>query len=105
MSPLYDRIREATALLQSRWSGTPRVGIILGTGLGDLADEIEGATSFDYADIPHFPTSTVTSHAGKLHCGTFGGQSAMVMQGRFHFYEGYSMQQITFPVRVMAAMG
>jgi len=105
MSLLYDQIQEAVAAIRSRWSGTPHVGIILGTGLGDLADEIENATSVDYADIPHFPVSTVTSHAGKLHCGTFGGRPVMVMQGRFHYYEGYSMQQITFPVRVMKAMG
>ena len=92
-------------LLQSRWNGKPRVGIILGTGLGGLAEEIQNALKIPYDEIPHFPISTVETHAGRLVCGTLAGESVMAMEGRFHFYEGYTLKQITFPVRVMRAMG
>ena len=102
---LFDHIQEAKRAIQSRWAGVPRVGIILGTGLGGLAEEIENAVRIPYQEIPHFPVSTVESHAGRLVCGTLGGKSVIAMEGRFHFYEGYSLQQITFPVRVMKAMG
>ncbi len=84
---------------------TPTVGIILGTGLGALAKEIKAEAVIDYAEIPHFPLSTVESHQGKLIFGTLGGKNVVAMQGRFHYYEGYSMQQITFPVRVMKYLG
>ena len=83
----------------------PAIGIILGTGLGALADEIKKKTVIDYGDIPHFPLSTVESHHGKLILGTLGGKNVVAMQGRFHFYEGYSMEQITLPVRVMKFLG
>ena len=102
---LFDQIHEAKEVVQSRWSGKPKVGIILGTGLGGLAEEIADSVKIPYQDIPYFPHSTVESHAGRLVCGTLGGKSVMAMEGRFHFYEGYSLQQITFPVRVMKAMG
>jgi purine-nucleoside phosphorylase len=102
---LYDQIQEAKAALQARWRGAPRVGIILGTGLGGLAEDIKADVSIPYEEIPHFPRATVKSHAGRLVCGTLAGKAVMVMEGRFHFYEGYSLQQITFPVRVMKAMG
>lgn len=102
---LYDQIQEAKQLLQSRWQGQPKVGIVLGTGLGGLAEEIANAVKIPYGDIPHFPTSTVESHAGRLVCGELAGKSVMAMEGRFHFYEGYTLKQITFPVRVMKAMG
>ena len=102
---LFDQILEATNLLQSRWKSKPRVGIILGTGLGGLAEEIGEAVKTPYHEIPHFPTSTVESHAGRLVCGTLAGKAVMAMEGRFHFYEGYTLKQITFPVRVMKAMG
>lgn len=102
---LYDQIQEAKKLLQSRWNGQPTVGIILGTGLGGLADEIQNAVKVPYQDIPHFPVATVESHAGRLVCGTLAGKAVMAMEGRFHFYEGYTLKQITFPVRVMKAMG
>ena len=102
---LYDQIQEATKLLQSRWAGKPTVGIILGTGLGGLAEDIQDAVKIPYQDIPHFPASTVESHAGRLVCGNLGGKPVMAMEGRFHFYEGYTLKQITFPVRVMKAMG
>lgn len=83
----------------------PQVGIILGTGLGRLAEAIDRIATIDYADIPGFPLSTVESHSGRLILGTLGGKPVVVMQGRFHFYEGYSMKQITFPVRVMRELG
>ena len=102
---LFDQIQEATHVVQSRWSKSPRVGIILGTGLGGLAEDIEGAAKIPYHEIPHFPLSTVESHAGRLVCGTLGGTNVLAMEGRFHFYEGYTLKQITFPVRVMKAMG
>ena len=102
---LYDQIQDATKALQARWTGTPKVGIILGTGLGGLAEEIQDAVKIPYPDVPHFPHSTVESHAGRLVCGNLAGKSVMAMEGRFHFYEGYTLQQITFPVRVMKAMG
>jgi purine-nucleoside phosphorylase len=102
---LYDQIQEAKRLIQSRWNGVPKVGIILGTGLGGLAEEIQNAVKVAYQEIPHFPTATVESHAGRLVCGNLGGKAVMAMEGRFHFYEGYTLKQITFPVRVMKAMG
>ena len=102
---LYDQIQEAKAVIQSHWAGVPNVGIILGTGLGGLADEVEDAIKIPYEEIPHFPASTVETHAGRLVCGALGGKPVMAMEGRFHFYEGYSLKQITFPVRVMKAMG
>jgi purine-nucleoside phosphorylase len=102
---LYDDIQAAKTHIQSAWSGKPRFGIILGTGLGGLAEEITAEATFQYKDIPHFPVSTAPSHANRLVCGKLAGKTVMVMEGRFHFYEGYSLQQITFPVRVMKAMG
>jgi purine-nucleoside phosphorylase len=102
---LYDQIQDAQQYVQARWQGKPRVGIILGTGLGGLVEEIAADVALPYGDIPHFPVSTVASHAGRLVCGTLGGKTVMAMEGRFHFYEGYSLQQITFPVRVMKALG
>jgi purine-nucleoside phosphorylase len=83
----------------------PTVGIILGTGLGGLAQEIRKEVVVDYGDVPHFPLSTVESHHGKLFFGTLGGKQVVAMQGRFHYYEGYTMQQVTFPVRVMKFLG
>ena len=105
MPELFDQIQQAVQAVRARWSGRPRVGIILGTGLGGLAAEIDAEASLDYADIPHFPVSTVHSHAGRFVCGRLAGQTVVAMEGRFHFYEGYSLQQITLPVRVMKALG
>jgi purine-nucleoside phosphorylase len=102
---LYDQIQEAKSYIQSRWKGKPRFGIILGTGLGGLTEEIDAETAIPYADIPHFPVSTVASHTGRLVCGKLSGKTVMAMEGRIHFYEGYNLKQITFPVRVMKAMG
>jgi purine-nucleoside phosphorylase len=100
-----DSIERAAAAVRARFGATPEVGIILGTGLGALAREIETAATIDYPSIPGFPESTVESHAGRLLCGTLGGKTVVAMQGRFHRYEGYSLQQVTFPVRVLKALG
>jgi purine-nucleoside phosphorylase len=105
MPELYDQVHEAAHAIRSRWSGTPRIGIILGTGLGGLVEEITPDAAIPYADIPHFPLPTVISHAGRLVCGQLAGKTVVAMEGRFHFYEGYSLQQITLPVRVMKALG
>ncbi len=102
---LFEQINEALQFIRSRTDFTPSTGIILGTGLGQLADEIDIESSIDYKDIPHFPVSTVTSHAGRLILGKLNGVPVVAMAGRFHYYEGYSMQQVTFPVRVMKALG
>jgi purine-nucleoside phosphorylase len=104
-SKLYDQVQEAVSYLQKQSGIKPAYGIILGTGLSSLAEHIEDPVSIPYADIPHFPVSTVESHAGKLVFGQLNGQPTVAMAGRFHYYEGYSAQQITFPVRVMAALG
>jgi purine-nucleoside phosphorylase len=100
-----DSVEEAAAVVRARFGARPDAAIILGTGLGRLAAELEADVVLDYADIPGFPLSTVESHAGRLLCGTLGGKSVVAMQGRFHRYEGYSLQQVTFPVRVMRALG
>ncbi len=96
---------EALEFIQSKTELRPNYMLILGTGLGQLADEMEIETEIPYDHIPHFPVSTVESHAGKLLFGTLGGKEVVAMQGRFHFYEGYTMQQIVFPVRVLKANG
>jgi len=105
MLDLYDKIAETTAVIRKRWAGQPRLGIILGTGLGGLAKDIATEATIPYQELPHFPHSTVESHAGRFVCGTFGGKTVVAMEGRFHLYEGYSLQQITFPIRVMKALG
>ena len=102
---ILDRINETAAYLSSKVSIEKPVGIILGTGLGNLADEIETATSIDYASIPHFPQSTVEGHDGKLIFGQLNGVEVFAMKGRFHSYEGYDMDQVVFPVRVMHKLG
>ncbi|MBM4070061.1 MAG: purine-nucleoside phosphorylase [Planctomycetes bacterium] len=102
---MYEQIQEAKRAVESRWQGKPRVGIILGTGLGGLTEDIKAEAAIPYEEIPHFPRSTVKSHAGRLVCGSLGGKAVMAMEGRFHFYEGYTLKQITFPVRVMRALG
>jgi len=101
-----ERVRHAADLgVRPRWNRTPDVAIILGTGLGRLADAIEKPTVIEYPEIPDFPSSTVESHAGRLLCGTLAGKHVVAMQGRFHRYEGYTLQQVTFPVRVMRELG
>lgn len=98
-------IKEAAQFLKGKISTTPEIGLILGSGLGVLADEVENAVSIPYETIPHFPVSTVEGHAGELVIGTLSGKTVAAMKGRFHYYEGYSFEQVTFPVRVMKALG
>ncbi|OAI50485.1 purine-nucleoside phosphorylase [Planctomycetaceae bacterium SCGC AG-212-F19] len=105
MNELYDNIQQAREAIGKRWPGRPRVGIILGTGLGGFAEDIQAEATIPYGDIPHFPESTVASHAGRLVCGKLNGKTVLAMEGRFHAYEGYSQKQLTFPVRVMRALG
>ena len=102
---LWDRVQEAAAAVRKRSAAEPPVGLILGTGLGQLADVIDIETSIPYGEIPHFPVSTVESHEGRLLLGTLGGKHVVAMQGRFHLYEGYTAVQVTFPVRVMREVG
>ncbi|WP_293668264.1 purine nucleoside phosphorylase I, inosine and guanosine-specific [uncultured Parabacteroides sp.] len=97
--------QEAADYLASRITGNPETAIILGSGLGSLADQIEEATVIPYSEIPHFMHSTATGHKGNFICGKLGGKQVLAMQGRFHYYEGYTMQQVTFPVRVMKLLG
>ncbi len=105
MLDLFDKIAEATAHIRHHWEREPVAGIILGTGLGNFVEHLEVEAAIDYGDIPHFPTSTAISHRGRLVCGMLNGVPVVVMEGRFHQYEGYSMKQITLPVRVMKALG
>ena len=105
MQTEYDKIQEAVAAIRARWSKEAEVGIVLGTGLGGLADAIVPDVVIPYEELPHFPRSTVETHAGKLILGTLEGKTVVAMQGRFHFYEGYSMKEVTFPVRVMRELG
>ena len=102
---MYEKIKETAAWLRKRMPNAPSTAIILGTGLGQLAERIERTLSIPYSDIPNFPVSTVEGHAGELIFGRLGGKDVMAMEGRFHYYEGYTMQQVTFPVRVMYELG
>lgn len=102
---MLEQFKESVAYIQSRTNVTPTIGIILGTGLGGLVKEIDVIDEISYGDIPHFPVSTVESHSGKLIFGKLGGKNVVAMQGRFHFYEGYDMKQVTYPVRVMKLLG
>jgi purine-nucleoside phosphorylase len=101
----WDHVQQATAAVRARWSGSAQVGVILGTGLGALAEEIAAEATIPYDEIPHFPRSTVESHAGRLVCGSLGGKTVVAMEGRFHLYEGYTTAQVTFPIRVLKALG
>lgn len=102
---LYDRIQDAVAAVRQQSSLVPELAIILGTGLGGLAREISASATIPYEQVPGFPLSTVESHAGRLILGTLAGRAVVAMQGRFHRYEGYTLQQVTFPLRVMHALG
>jgi purine-nucleoside phosphorylase len=104
--PVFEKAAEAARFITSRAGGhSPRLAIVLGSGLGGVAEAIAEATEIPYGDIPHFATSTVAGHAGRLVVGSCGGVDVVAMRGRFHFYEGYSMQEVTLPVRVFAQMG
>jgi purine-nucleoside phosphorylase len=100
-----ERVQRAAAAVRERWPHRPEAAVILGTGLGALADAIEKPTIIGYPLIPDFPVSTVESHEGRLLCGTLAGKRVVAMQGRFHRYEGYTLQQVTFPVRVLREIG
>lgn len=101
----WDHVQEATAAVKARWGGTAEVGIVLGTGLGALAREIDDEAVIPYGELPHFPHSTVESHKGQLVCGKLSGRSVVAMEGRFHLYEGYTAAHITFPIRVLKELG
>ena len=105
MSSLKQKIEETLSVIHKHTEDDYSIGIILGTGLGGLVKEINISHQIDYGDLPYFPLSTVESHHGKLIFGKVAGKNIVAMQGRFHFYEGYSMQQITYPVRVMKYLG
>lgn len=105
MASLMEDLRNTTAFIKDRGIGTVDFGLILGSGLGELAEEIEDAIKIPYQDIPHFPASTVVGHAGMLVYGTLSGKKVLALQGRFHYYEGNSMTTVTYPVRVMALLG
>ena len=102
---MLEKIKETASYLRERMHTSPETAIILGTGLGSLAGEITEKYEIKYEDIPNFPVSTVEGHSGKLIFGKLGNKDIMAMQGRFHFYEGYSMKEVTFPVRVMRELG
>ncbi len=102
---MLQKVKEAVAYLEKMGVGNPSIGIILGTGLGGMVKDVDISKSIDYVDIPHFPESTVESHSGHLIFGTLEGKPVVVMSGRFHFYEGYTFDQITFGVRVMKFLG
>ncbi|MHB1420410.1 MAG: purine-nucleoside phosphorylase [Bacillota bacterium] len=105
MTRLGRKVSDTQSFLQKRIKDQLQVGLILGSGLGDLANEITEGISIPYRDIPHFPTSTVTGHAGCLVIGNLSGRKVIAMQGRFHYYEGYSLEEVTYPVRVMQRLG
>ncbi len=105
MLDLYDKIQDASKAIQDKWGEKPHAGIILGTGLGHLVEQIDVAATLDYDTIPHFLKSTATSHRGRLVCGKLEGVPTVVMEGRFHMYEGYSLKDVTLPVRIFKALG
>lgn len=102
---MMNRINQAKSFIQKQLKATPQIGLILGSGLGVVADLIENPVKIKYNDIPNFPVSTVEGHAGQFVAGQLMGKEVIAMQGRFHFYEGYSMQDITFPIRILKAIG
>lgn len=102
---MIEKIKEAASYIRQQGITAPEVGIILGTGLGNLVKEVKIEITLDYEDIPHFPVSTVETHMGKLMYGELSGKKVLIMNGRFHYYEGYNLQEITFPVRVMKMLG
>ena len=100
-----EKIKETSSFIRDAVGEIPEIAVILGTGLGDLVNHIEIRKELDYHTIPNFPISTVEGHSGKLIFGMLGGKYIMAMQGRFHYYEGYDMKEVTFPVRVMRDLG
>jgi len=102
---MYENVQETVRFLKEKTGAKPRVGIILGSGLGNLGSHIEIESTINYSEIPHFPVSTVKGHKGRLIFGKLGGKDIVAMQGRFHYYEGWTMEQLTFPVRVLKFLG
>lgn len=102
---MWEKVQESVQFIKNKITNAPEIGMILGSGLGNLVEDIQIQQSIDYSEIPHFPLSTVAGHQGKLIFGTLSGKSIVAMQGRFHYYEGYDMKQVTFPVRVMKYLG
>jgi purine-nucleoside phosphorylase len=105
MSELLQQLQETVTYIKSQFTSEAKIGIILGSGLGNFSQEIKAEKEIAYGDIPHFPVSTVKGHGGKLILGELGGKKVLVMSGRFHFYEGYNPLQVTYPVRVMKLLG
>src|SRR5688500_7268342 len=105
MLHLAEQIAESADAVRQRWQGTPKAGIILGSGLGELANEIDAEATIEIAELPHFPRTTAIGHAGKLVCGTLAGQPVVAFQGRFHLYEGHSAETAALLVRLLAALG
>jgi purine-nucleoside phosphorylase len=105
MQGVFEQIAEASEAIRRRWDVRPRVALVLGTGLGGLAGQIEAEAQIPYGEVPHFPVPTVQTHTGQFVCGRLRGAPLIAMEGRFHYYEGWSMRQVTFPVRVMKALG
>lgn len=105
MPQLYDRVLESVEFIRNKFNETIDYGVVLGSGLSNFEKEIEVICSFDYKDIPHFPVSTVLGHSGKLIIGTIQGKTVICQSGRFHYYEGYSIEQVTFPIRVFKLLG
>jgi purine-nucleoside phosphorylase len=105
MQGLYEKVEAATAFIRKAWKGTPHAGVILGTGLGSLVTHIDQEASLEYEEVPYFPRSTAVGHRGRLVCGRLAGLPVLAMEGRFHMYEGYPLDQITLPVRVMKMLG
>ena len=101
----YNQIQTAASFINNKLQKQPKIGLILGSGLGVLADDIQNPVKIQYNEIPGFPVSTVEGHAGQLVCGQLSGVEVIAMQGRFHYYEGYSMEKVTFPIRVMKELG
>lgn len=104
-SPRYQRIKETGEFIKSKLHNIPDIGIVLGSGLGPLADQLNNAINIDYSEIPNFPVSTVEGHAGMFVIGELEGKLIMCMKGRFHYYEGYSLEEVTLPIRIMSYLG
>lgn len=104
-NPVFEKIKETGEFIKSKITKIPEIAIVLGSGLGPLADELKNPIEIDYSSIPNFPVSTVVGHAGKLIFGELEGKNILCMKGRFHYYEGYSLQEVTLPVRVMSYIG
>ncbi len=100
-----DKLKEAAGFIKGQINGQPQIGMVLGSGLGVLAEDVKNPVCIEYSDIPHFPVSTVEGHSGQLVSGDLNGKRVLILQGRFHYYEGYSMSKVVFPIRVMKLLG